>query len=222
LKHLLIAGVDEAGRGCVIGPLVVGGVALKEQDIPLLTDLGVKDSKLLTPQKREKLYGEITKISAFYTIKLLPDQIDKVVASSRRLHKLNRLEAQTMAKVIDFLKPDTVYVDAADVVESRFGNHVSECLTVKAKVVSKHKADRIFPVVSAASIIAKVERDQEVADLRLKFGDFGSGYLTDEKTRRFLKECVGANGDFPVCVRRSWKPAKQVLSERGVEQKRLF
>ena len=96
-----------------------------------------------------------------------------------------------MAQIIEDLKPDEAYVDAADTVEHRFGNHIRECLKIKTRIISKHKADRIYPIVSAASIIAKVERDREVANLRLEHGDFGSGYLTDEKTMIFLKAVAG-------------------------------
>ena len=115
---MLVAGVDEAGRGCVIGPLVVAGVAVKTENLQLLTDFGVKDSKLLTAKKREALYPEIIKLTEkHHIIKVPPAQIDKVVRSSRTLHKLNRLEAQTMAKIIEVLRPDEAYVDAADVVQ---------------------------------------------------------------------------------------------------------
>ena len=127
----------------------------------------MKDSKLLTAKKREALYPEIIRLTEKYqTIKVLPYQIDKAVESARKLHKLNRLEAQTMAQVIEALKPDEVYVDAADTVEHRFGNHIKECLKIKTRLISKHKADKIFPVVSAASIIAKVERDREIAKFK--------------------------------------------------------
>ena len=95
---MLVAGVDEAGRGCVIGPLVVAGVMLKAEHLPSLTELGVKDSKLLTAKKREALYPEIIRLTEKYqTIKVLPYQIDKAVESARRLHKLNRLEADNGA-----------------------------------------------------------------------------------------------------------------------------
>src|SRR5512135_833330 len=98
---MLVAGVDEAGRGCVIGPLVVAGICLAAENLPQLAALGVKDSKLLTPKKREELYPEILKLTVSHQIiKVPPAQIDKVVRSERRLHKLNRLEAQTMAKII--------------------------------------------------------------------------------------------------------------------------
>jgi ribonuclease HII len=127
-----------------------------------------------------------------------------------------------MAKIIEALKPDEAYVDAADVLEQRFGNHISECLRFKTKIISQHKADRIFPVVSAASIIAKVERDGEIAKLKIKYGDFGSGYLTDEKTTVFLKRLLDGNGDYPSCVRKSWKPAQRAKSEHGTAQLKLI
>jgi ribonuclease HII len=220
---MLVAGVDEAGRGCVVGPLVVAGVAMKSENLQLLAELGVKDSKLLTAKKREALYPEIIKLSENHNIvKVPPAQIDKVVRSSRILHKLNRLEAQTMAKIIDALKPDEAYVDAADVLEQRFGSHISECLRFKTKVVSEHKADRTYPIVSAASIIAKVERDAEIAKLKVKYGDFGTGYLTDDKTMVFLKRLLEKNGDYPSCIRKSWKPAQRAKSELGTQQLKLF
>ena len=218
----LVAGVDEAGRGCVVGPLVVAGVMVTAEALPILGEMGVKDSKLLTPQKRELLYPAILQLAEkWVTIKVQPFEIDRVVECDRRLHKLNRLEAQTMARVIDALRPEEVYVDAADTVEHRFGNHIRECLTFKTRIVSRHKADRDYPVVSAASIIAKVERDREVALLRAQWGDFGSGYLTDDKTLAFLRSLLDKDDEYPSFVRKSWKPAKRVKSEKGTTQKTL-
>ncbi len=219
---MLVAGVDEAGRGCVIGPLVIAGIAVKIENLQVLADLGVKDSKLLTVKKRETLYPEIIKISEkYHIIKVPPAQIDKVVNSTRTLHKLNRLEAQTMAKVLEVLRVDEAYIDAADVLEKRFGNHISECLRNKTKIVSEHKADRNYPVVSAASIIAKVERDGEIAKLRAKYGNFGSGYLNDEKTMAFLKRLLEVREEYPSFIRKSWKPAQRAKSEHGILQKTL-
>lgn len=222
ITKVLIAGVDEAGRGCVIGPLVIAGIAVKAENLPLLIDLGVKDSKLLTVKKRKELYPKIIKLTENHrVIKILPYQIDKAVFSSRTNHKLNRLEAQTMAKIIEVLKPDEAYVDAADVIERRFGNHISECLRIKTRIISRHKADRTFPVVSAASIIAKVKRDDEIENLKIKYGDFGSGYLTDNKTMVFLRRLLEDTGDYPSCIRKSWKPAKKAKNELGTFQKKL-
>src|SRR5579872_3067372 len=89
----IIAGVDEAGRGSVLGPLVVAGVAIEESKVPALSKLGVKDSKLLTPARRTKLYKEIRKLSSMVSWELIePSQIDKVVFKGVPLLRLNRLE----------------------------------------------------------------------------------------------------------------------------------
>jgi ribonuclease HII len=222
LVLMLIAGVDDAGRGAVIGPLVIAGVLVKEEDLPRLKELGVKDSKLLSPHRREVLAVEIRKIVQKYAVvKLQPEEIDVVVKSGRKLHKLNWLEAQTMARVIETLKPDRVYVDASDVLEERFKQHILECMSFSVDIVSEHKADRNYVAVSAASIIAKVERDREIAELARVYGDFGSGYPSDQRTMNFLKQLVEKTEEYPEFIRKSWKPAKKVKDARGSHQTEL-
>jgi ribonuclease HII len=219
---MMVAGVDDAGRGCVIGPLVIAGVLIKEEDLPKLVQLGVKDSKLLSPHRREFLATEIKKTVAKYSLeKLSPREIDEVVLKGRKLRKLNWLEAQTMAKVIEALKPDVAYVDASDVLEERFKQDILDCLPFKIRIVSEHKADRNYPVVSAASIIAKVERDREIAELAKTYGDFGSGYPSDPRTTEFLELCLRKSCDYPDFVRRSWKTAKRTKSEKEARQRTL-
>lgn len=219
---MLIAGVDEAGRGPVIGPLVIAGVLFKENDLPKLVNLGVKDSKLLSPQKRETLALQIKKLALKWHIVLLsPAEIDRVVESRRKLHKLNRLEAQAMAKVITVLKPDVVYVDASDVLADRFGDHIAENLSFSPKIISEHKADVKYPVVSAASIIAKVERDKVISQLQKKHGNMGCGYPSDSNTIKFLEDWIRKFGSYPDFVRKSWKTAKRVKSEADSRQKKL-
>lgn len=219
---MLVAGVDDAGRGCVIGPLVIAGVVMKEEDLPKLVRLGVRDSKLLSPHRREVLAAEIRGIAEKYAVvKLTPGEIDAIVLAGRKLHKLNWLEAQAMARVLETLKPDKAYVDASDVVEKRFGKDILDCLTFKLDVVSEHKADRNYPIVSAASIIAKVERDKEVAELAEAYGNFGSGYPSDPRTIRFLERCLEKSCDYPEFVRRSWKPAKEAMANSRSKQTRI-
>lgn len=98
---MILAGVDEAGRGSVLGPLVVAGVAIEESKIPELIDLGVKDSKLLPPQKRRFLYKKIKKLATEVTYqKIPPKEIDKVVFRGERLFRLNYLEATIMSSIL--------------------------------------------------------------------------------------------------------------------------
>jgi ribonuclease HII len=220
---MLIAGVDDAGRGSVIGPLVIAGVMAKEEQLSKLAEIGVKDSKLLTPHRREVLAPEIRQIAVDYAIeKLTPRQIDDIVLNGRKLHKLNWLEAQTMARVIQKLKPDKAYVDASDILEDRFGRDVLDCLAIKIPIVSEHKADQTYPIVSAASIIAKVERDREIAELAEVHGDFGSGYPSDPRTIDFLRHCVARTGKYPDFVRVSWKTAQRLKSDKDARQVKLM
>ncbi len=222
---MLIAGVDDAGRGPIIGPLVIAGVLIDEKDLPRLRDLGVKDSKLLSPQRREQLAVEVRKLALkCHVVSLSPAEIDKVVETGRKLHRLNRLEALTMAKVIAALKPDRAYVDASDVLADRFKEHILENLSFKVEIISEHKADVKYPVVSAASIIAKVERDRAIEKLKEKYGnlgDMGSGYASDPKTIKFLEKWYAKFGYNPEFVRKSWKPAKKLKKNAEAKQMKL-
>jgi len=216
---LQILGIDEAGRGCVMGPLVIAGVLINPKDQPRLLELGVKDSKLLSAHRRETLVGEIRRIAiSTHMVKLTPKEIDKAVNNRKRLHKLNRLEARTMAEVIQTLKPDIAIVDAPDVLPHRYRRHIKECLPFPVQVISEHQADRNYPVVSAASIIAKVERDHAIEELKVQYGDFGSGYMSDPKTKNFLFKLARECSEYPDFVRRSWKPAKSAKVEANNKQ----
>ncbi|MGD0176862.1 MAG: ribonuclease HII [Candidatus Bathyarchaeia archaeon] len=219
----LIAGVDDAGRGPIIGPLVVAGVLLGEnRDRELLT-MGVKDSKLLSPEVRVQLAPRIRALAMKVSVaEVQPKEIDDVVLHGGKLRKLNFLEAQLMAQVISELSPREAYVDASDVNEQRYGETIREFLPAALrgiKLVSEHHADRTYPVVSAASIIAKVRRDEAVEALRGEYGNFGSGYITDEKTMTFLREWRRTHAEYPPIVRLSWKTIKEI--ERDLGQSRL-
>lgn len=212
---MLICGVDDAGRGPVIGPLVIAGILVDETGLQKLIHLGVRDSKTLSPKKREQMAAEILRIVKDYrVVKVSPSEIDRVVKASRKLNKLNRLEARVMASIIRDLKPDIAYVDASDVLPERFKQHILEEIPFRIEVVSEHKADKNYPVVSAASIIAKVERDKEIEKLRSKYGDFGSGYAADPKTINFLRKWIEKYGSYPDFVRESWKTVKNISKSK--------
>lgn len=205
---MLVCGVDDAGRGSVLGPLVIAGISIERSKIKHLVEIGVKDSKQLSPKSRENLYDKILSIvDGYYVAKIPPGTIDKSV----RKNLLNQLEANYMAKVIKKLGASSSYVDSCDVNPKRFGLNISN-LAKTGKIISSHHADRKYPVVSAASIIAKVNRDRAIEKLR-KNHDLGSGYPSDSKTMNFIKEWMSQNGDLPVFVRKSWKPVKILLGK---------
>ena len=201
-----ICGVDDAGRGSMIGPMVIAGISIEKKNIPKLRKLGVRDSKKLSPKKRELLYKEIIKlVDDYHVIRIPPKTIDKYVFE----HNLNHLEAKKMAAVITHLKSEISYVDSCDVNAIRFGREISD-LSNKSKVRSYHYADSRFVVVSAASIIAKVSRDRSIARLNKNY-QFGSGYPSDKKSVNFVKKLVSAKKPLPSSVRKSWKPVQKIL-----------
>ena len=201
-----ICGVDDAGRGSMIGPMVIAGISIEKKNIPKLRKLGVRDSKKLSPKKRELLYKEIINIVYdYHVIRIPPKTIDKYVFE----HNLNHLEAKKMAAVITHLKSEISYVDSCDVNATRFGREISD-LSNKSKVRSYHYADSRFVVVSAASIIAKVSRDRSIARLNKNY-EFGSGYPSDKKSVNFVKKLVSAKKPLPSSVRKSWKPVQKIL-----------
>jgi len=211
-----VAGVDEAGRGPAIGPLVVGGVLFDEETAKVLPSMGVKDSKKLSPKRRESLELEIMDLAdswAFFDLQ--PRTIDKVVNRGVVYRKLNYLEAMAMAKVIRDLAPHRAIVDPADTVIDRFVGDIKRVIPPWIEVHGESHADDIYPVVSAASILAKVRRDRFVAELREEHGDFGSGYSSDRKTVSFLESWFEDRDDCPPFMRCSWATIKRLRAAQA-------
>ena len=202
----MICGVDEAGKGPVLGPLVVAAVAVDNaKDID---NLGIKDSKQLTPAKRKEL-ADLIKNKFSFAIEIIEaERVDEY----RRQNKLNDLNREAFEKLISKLDPNVAYVDAADVNEHRFGKQIKEKLTNEkdTDVISMHKADAKIDVVAAASIIAKETRENEIRKLKEEIGDFGSGYPSDERTIKFLKSFYADNGKWPTGTRKSWKTVERI------------
>ena len=204
----MIVGVDEAGRGPVIGPLVVAGVAV-ESDVEL-RHMNVRDSKKLSPERREALAPEIEKVSTYEVVVIPAERIDAM----RSEMSLNDFEAKLFAEVIDKLRPETAYVDAADVDEIEFKRCVRKELAFDVEIVSQHNADELFPVVSAASILAKVCRDREMRMIEDEIGiHIGSGYASDADTIAFLETWIRTHGSLPPHTRASWDTARRLLAE---------
>ena len=204
--------MDEAGRGSIIGPLVVAGIAVRESKLAKLKLMGVRDSKTLTPKARAKLFGEIIKVvDSICVRKVQPGEVDGNVM----FHGLNRLEAKVMAGVIDSIGADEVYVDCCDVNPARYRDTISKQLTCEPKRIhSLHHADSLNVAVAAASIIAKITRDQEIQEIRNRYGpEIGSGYPSDATTMDFIKKWVARNGEAPEFARKSWKPLRIILEQ---------
>lgn len=234
----MILGIDEAGRGPVLGPLVVAALAWKGEGE--LEEMGVKDSKLLSPARRAYLFDRLEKIGGHCILEIPAEGIDE----ARRSMTINHLEVLAFSSVLssmiqnnEILHPDLpsgctlsmktpssgidhVIVDAADTSEDRFGRQVLNFYNEltrgpKISITSRHKADLHHPVVGGASILAKVTRDRRISELEEEIGrKIGSGYPSDPVTREFLGSWIREFGRFPHFARRSWKTCSALSPEQ--------
>ncbi len=209
---MLSLGIDEAGRGPVIGPLVVAGVVADEDTKQRFENLGVTDSKLLSPVKRGDLFDRIMALAnKEMIISVFPAEIDEALRSPNS--NLNWLEAQQQAKMINELKPDRVVIDAPSNNIDAYRDFLNNLLTWKPKeLVIEHKADLHHVEVAAGSILAKVTRDREIETIKKQIGkNFGSGYSSDPYTREFLKKHAA---DYPDIFRKEWQTYKDAIAPK--------
>ncbi len=200
--------MDEAGKGSVLGPLVVAAVGVSSES--RLSGIGVKDSKLLAPAERERLYPLIRRRCTVATLTIHAEEIDAI----RTEMTMNACVARAHARVIAKLSPVRAYVDACDVNCLRYAEMVKAQLPSPCEIVSEHHADEKFMVVSAASIVAKVLRDREINRLAKKYGEIGSGYPSDAVTIRWLTGYIGDHPSPPQIARRSWKTVSALLAKK--------
>jgi len=199
-------GVDEAGKGPVLGSMFAACVVADETALPD----GLKDSKDLTPTKREELDAALrARESVRVGVAEIPvERIDDPGTD------MNTLTVDAHADAIDAANADGLsgVVDAGDTSESRFARRVRETAESDVEVHAEHGADASYPLVAAASVVAKVARDAHVDALAAEYGELGSGYPSDPNTRTFLAEYVDAHGELPACARASWSTSDDVLA----------
>jgi ribonuclease HII len=189
--------------------MVIAAVGISSEDI--LEGIRVRDSKLLCAKERERLYKIIKKKCQVATVRLDAQQIDIM----RRDMTLNEALARAHAQVIIKLSPDYAYLDACDVNTFRYAEMVKNHLVQPCEIISEHHADEKFPVVSAASIIAKVTRDRAIATLAKKYGTIGSGYPSDPVTIQFLNSYIDEHSVPPPIARKSWKTVSAILTRKS-------
>ncbi len=212
----LVLGTDEAGRGAVVGPLCIAAVVVEENKENELDKMGVDDSKKLSRERREELEKKIKElVEDFAVVKISAETIDEEM----KRKSLNLIEAERMAEFIETFRPDRAIVDATEAktenVKRTLESLISDDAKEKMEIVAENKADENYPVVSAASILAKVTRDNAVVGIEKKLGEeIGNGYPSDERTKGFLRRFLKENGSFPDEVRESWVTVERLLEER--------
>jgi len=204
----MICGIDEAGRGCILGPMVIAIASIDPMDEYKLKEMGIKDSKLLTPARREILLKEVTRMC----------KTDLIIISAKELTELmdnmnlNEIEAVKIAVLLKNEKhSESAYIDSPDPIPSTFAKRITRYLgSKKIKLICENKADRNHPIVAAASIVAKTKRDEEIEKIKKILNyDFNSGYTSDEVTIEYLRKNLD-NPKLQEYIRHKWKTLERL------------
>lgn len=215
-----IVGIDEVGRGLVIGLMVIVVVVVDENSFLKFEELKVRDFKKLILKRWEKFFNEIFGVLDDYVIfELFFDVI------GFREGMFNEFEVENFVKVLNLFKVkfDVIYVDVVDVDEECFVREFGERLNFEVEVVVKYKVDDIFFVVLVVLIFVKVIRDRVVEKFKEEYGEIGFGYLSDLRMRVFFENYYWEYGEFLLIVRKGWKMLKKIVekveSEKKVEER---
>ncbi|MEM3660104.1 MAG: ribonuclease HII [Thermoproteota archaeon] len=217
---VLIAGVDEAGRGCVIGPIVIAAVGVEEKSVQRLVEAGVKDSKRLSPRSRVQIASSIRRIARVVeTRRVSASRIDGLRA---RGVSLNEIEAMLVGSILSKHRRGVFYVDSVDRNCERFRMMMlRHAPGFKGVLIVRNYLDESNPMVGAASIIAKVERDRAVKSLLRKAGlPECSGYSSDPRTVRIVEQLL-QSGSKTSMLRRSWSTVGRIgarLSQNSLKR----
>jgi len=196
-----VLGIDEAGRGCVLGPLAIGAYLIDDLDPSVLTAAGAADSKALSVKKRELARQALSGLGQHAIHLVSARDIDR--------GNLNTLEEVAIVALVKRFQPDQIIVDALGhpatipAITQRLSDAVGDWGR-PVQWLMEPKADQNYPVVGAASIFAKTERDGIITSLKEAYGDFGSGYPSDPKTRRWLSDWHASGQPWPDFVRTRW------------------
>ncbi|MFH1501257.1 MAG: ribonuclease HII [archaeon] len=224
---MLLLGIDDAGRGPVIGPMVLAGVLIDAETEKEFKKLGIKDSKQLTPNKREILATIIReKAIGFHVSITPPNEIDTRINTGTNLNKLEAIKA---AEIINKINLTSEKETKIKVVLDCPSNNIPAWIDYvkphikhleNLKIIGEHKADVNHMSVAAASILAKTTRDKEIEKIKKNLGvDFGSGYPSDPITSKFLKDC-GKKYRKDGIFRETWATWKDVFGKK--DQKNLL
>lgn len=195
-----VLGIDEAGRGCVLGDLVIAGFLATDPCEETLRHAGAADSKALSVTKREAARELLGELGTPDVRRVTPAEIDT--------NNINALEEAVIVDLVRETRPDVVMVDALGHPSTLPGlmERLQRALPkgLRPRWVIEPKADATYAVVGAASIFAKTVRDDALATLKASFGELGSGYPGDPKTRTWLQEWADTGAPWPPFVRTRW------------------
>ena len=211
----MVSGLDEAGRGSILGNLFIAIVEANEETIKMFEKEGVKDSKLLTKNRRAELAEKIKDNSVWMITSVDPQQIDSRFSDGINL---NELEAIKYAELINKVNPRKAIIDCPSPNPISFKKTMEKYIETKTELLLEHKADANHIIVAAASVLAKNARDEHIATLSEMCGvNLGSGYPSDPIAMKGLKKIMGT--EYDLYIRKSWMTYTRIKEEK--EQKKL-
>lgn len=195
-----VMGIDEAGRGCVFGDLVVAAFLVEPLDDGALRTAGADDSKRLTAERRAGVRAALGALGQASVRRISPARIDT--------GNLNHLEEEAIVDLLRELRPDVVVIDAlghpSTLAATADRLRAALPASLRPEVRIEPKADQNHAVVGAASIVAKTLRDELLAEHAATHGELGSGYPGDPKTRAWLQAWARTGKEWPPFVRTKW------------------
>ncbi len=217
-QSINVLAIDEAGRGPVIGSLFIAGVIIDESKAEKFSSDGVRDSKKMSPEKRDFFFSKIKEEAVkVYCVEVTASEIDY----KRKKISLNELEAEKMARVIEQaleegIRFDKLILDVPDPTGKQFVDRIKRYVDLPEglEIIAEHGADDTYPACSVASVIAKVNRDRSVRRIEEEFGlDLNSGYPHESKVIDYMKRVIREKGEYPDFVRESWATAERIRGE---------
>jgi ribonuclease HII len=202
--------------------MVLAGVSIDSKDAKKLKAIGVRDSKELSIQKREELFKELERIAK--DIIVMKISACKISTFKSKGINLDKLEAMKVAEIISMINADKIYVDSIQQNNKKFENMIRDFLPKDKNfnLVVKNYLDESVSVVSAASIVAKVERDKEIEEIKKKVNfDFGVGYAHDERTRVFIEKILQTEEKPPSYLRIHWETVQDIARRLLDENKKV-
>ena len=212
---VLILGIDDAGRGPLIGPMVLAGVLIDKNSETALKNFNIKDSKQIIHSTRIKLAKTIKElVLSYHIVKTSPEEIDRAIYSKLNLNTLEAIKSAEIINQLNNKKPIKVIIDCPSVNTKKWKETLLNYIEnpENLDIHCEHKADENYLSVGAASILAKVEREEEVTKLKMEYGNIGSGYPSDPDTKQFLKT-HGKKLENSGIFRKSWATWKKQFPE---------
>jgi len=203
---MIISGIDEAGRGPILSSMIIAIASISAEKEPKLVELGITDSKKLTRGRREELFPQIQEMCKYQITEITAAQLNKRMGEE----SLNVIEATAMGELAASF-PGRIYIDLPERNAAKF---IEKAKLVGRDVVAEHKADLTYPIVGAASILAKVTRDRLVAELAERIGEeIGSGYTSDARTINAIKN-PEIRAKLEGEIRTRWSTMERILQPK--------